>query len=199
MSNAVDGFDGDSGRINLSLVYRTQVLAKPPNDNFADRIVLSGTAVSATGSNLLATKEPAEPFHADEIGGASVWWTWTAPISGTVVIDTQGSNFDTLLGVYTGSTLSSLMVVAANDDISTNSSVSKVSFAAVANTVYQIAVDGFDGTPGDIKLNIAMAAAIFLQPISKPGAGRKLKRRARRITAAYRERHVYSNARGRAS
>ena len=35
-------------------------------------------------------------------GGASVWWTWTAPASGRAVVTTRGSSFDTLLGVYTG-------------------------------------------------------------------------------------------------
>ena len=31
-----------------------------------------------------------------------MWYQWTAPLSGLVTFDTFGSNFDTLLGVYTG-------------------------------------------------------------------------------------------------
>jgi len=32
-------------------------------------------------------------------GGKSVWWTWMAPSSGSVQIDTIGSSFDTTLGL----------------------------------------------------------------------------------------------------
>ena len=34
------------------------------------------------GSNVGATKEPGEPDHAGDPGGASVWYTWTAPADG---------------------------------------------------------------------------------------------------------------------
>ncbi|HKX61410.1 MAG TPA: hypothetical protein VJS65_06195, partial [Verrucomicrobiae bacterium] len=36
-------------------------------------------------------------------------------VTGSVVIHTAGSNFDTLLAVYMGSTVSTLTVLAAND------------------------------------------------------------------------------------
>ena len=49
------------------------------NDNFADRITISGTNTTVTGSNTNATKEVGEPNHARNAGGQSVWWTWTAP------------------------------------------------------------------------------------------------------------------------
>src|SRR6266404_7638580 len=88
----------------------------PPNDVFANRITLNGTNIIVVGSNTNATKEPGEPGHAGNSGGKSVWWTWTAPTNGDLVINTDGSDFDTLLGVYTGSTVSSLSLVASNDD-----------------------------------------------------------------------------------
>jgi len=46
-----------------------------------------------------ATKEPGEPAHAGNDGGASIWYSWTAPSTGNVTITTEGSSFDTLLGV----------------------------------------------------------------------------------------------------
>ncbi|MHC5540210.1 S8 family serine peptidase, partial [Singulisphaera rosea] len=82
--------------------------------------------------------------------------TWTAPTSGSVTINTAGSNFDTTLGVYTGSAVSSLTTVAANDD-ATGVHTSSVTFNAVAGRVYQIAVDGWDGTSGSIKLSLRYA------------------------------------------
>ena len=89
-------------------------------------------------------------------GGKSVWWTWTAPSSGSVQIDTIGSSFDTILGVYTGSSVSSLTTVASDDDSGGNYT-SKVTFNAVAGTVYQIAVDGVQrGGSGNITLHVSL-------------------------------------------
>ena len=41
-------------------------------------------------------------------GGHSVWWVWTPSVTGRVKIDTCTSNFDTQLGIYTGSPVSAL-------------------------------------------------------------------------------------------
>jgi hypothetical protein len=123
------------------------------NDNFANRIALSGTSVSTTGSNVGATSETGEQRIMRNAGGKTVWWTWTAPIAGTVTIDTIGSNFNTVLGVYTGSSVTSLSQVATDNDSGGNLT-SKVTFTAVAGRTYQIAVDGYSGATGSIALHI---------------------------------------------
>ncbi|WP_164929161.1 FG-GAP repeat domain-containing protein [Gloeobacter violaceus] len=128
--------------------------AVPANDNFAQREVLGGVPASTTGTNVGATKEPGEPDHNNNSGGASVWYTWTAPTSGSYIINTSGSNFDTILAVYTGSDVAALTFVASDDD-SGGLGTSQVIFAAVAGTVYQIAVDGFSGSTGSIVLSLA--------------------------------------------
>src|SRR5439155_2913214 len=117
--------------------------AAPANDRFAFASSISGLSGSVAGSNVGATKEAGEPYHAGNAGGASVWYVWTAPGSGTVTIGTFGSSFDTLLAVYTGTSVSGLTQVAANDDASSGDLTSRVSFAAAAGTVYRIAVDGY--------------------------------------------------------
>jgi hypothetical protein len=130
--------------------------AAPLNDNFANRILLSGEIIVANGNNVDATREVGEPFHWNTTGGKSVWWTWTAPNSGLASINTIGSDFDTLLAVYTGSSVSGLTLVTNNDDAVSVQSV--VEFDAIANTTYQIAVDGYgvgaDTSTGNIVLNI---------------------------------------------
>jgi hypothetical protein len=128
----------------------------PANDNFASRAVLQGTSATAYGTNANATRESGEPRHAGKNGGRSVWWTWTAPASGTVTVDTAGSTFDTLLAVYTGSSVSSLASVASNNNASGVSS-SKLTFAATAGRQYQIAVDGNRGAIGAITLRFTLA------------------------------------------
>jgi hypothetical protein len=126
----------------------------PTNDNFARRAAICGMTATATGTNVDATKQSGEPNHAGNTGGKSVWWKWTAPYDCSVQIDTIGSAFDTLLGVYTGSSVSALTSVAS-DDNSGGSGTSKATFSAKAGTCYLIAVDGFDGAAGSIALHVA--------------------------------------------
>jgi hypothetical protein len=131
----------------------------PANDNFANATVLTGTSISVTGTNIGATKQPGEPNLAGNRGGASVWYSWTAPGSGTVSLNTHGSNFDTLLGVYTGTSVSSLTLVAGNDDDRANRTLtSAVTFTAAAGTTYHFAIDGYNGATGSIVLNLTEAA-----------------------------------------
>jgi len=146
---SVDGYDGDAGTIVLTV--SPQVVA--PNDDFANRLAMTGTQVTAT--NAEATRETGEPKNAGVSGGKSLWWSWTAPSSGTVVMSTAGSSFDTTLGVYTGTTLSRLRSVASNDDDPTADVLtSRVRFNAVAGTTYQISVDGYAGEAGSIVLTV---------------------------------------------
>src|SRR5438874_1285468 len=126
--------------------------SKPPNDNFANRTVLVGPTNTVTASNGGATVEPGEPQHAGELGGRSVWWSWTAPTTGTYAASTSGSGFDTLLAVYIGSSLTNLKEVASNDDFN-GEPISEVFFRAITGETYQLAVDGFQGTNGTNILN----------------------------------------------
>jgi fibronectin type 3 domain-containing protein len=123
------------------------------NDLFSNRTLLSGNSVNASGDSRGAGKEPGEPNHAGDTGGNSIWWTWTATSTGTLTIDTFGSNFDTVLGVYTGTNVAALTPVASNDDF--NGATSRVSFVVTNDTSYHIAVDGYRGEGGNVQLHLA--------------------------------------------
>jgi hypothetical protein len=129
--------------------------APPPNDAFAAAQELTGAATAAEGLSKDATKETGEPDHAGDPGGASIWYRWTAPSAGRVVVSTCGSGFDTLLGVYTGDALDALAEVASNDDAC--GLQSEASFAAVEGVTYRIAVDGVDGDSGLVSLAVRLA------------------------------------------
>ncbi len=168
---AVDGYanpgvEADSGNIKVLLMFHGEPLVRPPNDHFANATAVSGQFAAVGGSNVNATHETGEPDHAGESGETSVWWAWTAPVSGSVTVSTEGSGFDTLLGVYTGGALGSLVLVAGNDNISTEGGIfsSRVTFNAVAGVTYRIAVDGFDGASGGILLRVGASAPMLSAP-----------------------------------
>lgn len=162
----VDGCDSEAyvtnnaaGNIALHLTLGpTQ--APPANDNFANRITLTGTHLAnVTGSNVGATAEPGEPFHADTLGLKSVWWKWTAPASGGLKLTTQGSDIDTVLAVYTGNSLSNLTLVAANDEDPAFGYQSIVTCNVISGVTYQIAVDGFEGDAGNLRVRLDLDSA----------------------------------------
>ncbi|MGZ5484040.1 MAG: PA domain-containing protein [Pyrinomonadaceae bacterium] len=147
----------------------------PANDNFASAQAISGCSGTVTGTNVAATKEAGEPAHSPTSPGStkSVWYQWQAVSTSNVTINTVGSNYDTLLAVYTGNSVSGLTLVANNDDIATGDTASTVTFTATQGTIYRIAVDGFDnggsgGDTGSIVLNwnqtcTAVGPTIFVE------------------------------------
>ena len=157
-------------------VTALSAMDRPANDNFTNRTVITGTNISIAATNTYATKETGEPNHAGNSGGASVWWSWTAPVAGNVVISTAGSTFDTLLAVYTGSAVSSLSVVASNNNVNSSNYTSKVAFKAAAGTDNQIAVDGTNGATGTIILSLTLTSDTKAPTISfsSPGSGAKV-------------------------
>ena len=131
----------------------------PGNDMFVNRLPLTGNSVSTTGENSGATPETGEPEHGDFPAIKSLWWTWTAPAAGVVIISTAGSDFDTTLGIYTGNSVSALTTIAGNDQDGFNDT-SRVVFQTEAGITYQIAVDGFFGDRGNIALSLLLSTTI---------------------------------------
>jgi hypothetical protein len=148
---AVDGYADSTGSIALNL----NLTPWAANDDFADAATLTGSSDSDTANNFASTGEIGEPDHASASSPRnSLWWKWTAPSTGGVVIDTFGSDFNTTLAVYTGATVNALTEVASNNNYAAGSSQSRVSFQAVASTTYYIAVDGAGEDTGNISLNL---------------------------------------------
>jgi hypothetical protein len=150
-----------AGRFGLRLRHATP----PANDAFASATVLSGPVASADGTTVGATGQTSEPRHAGVLGGASVWYAWTAPANGSLRVSTTGSAFNTLLAAYTGDALASLTPVAANDDAGT-ARTSEVTFPVTKDTTYRIAVDAFNDREGP--LQGAAKLALELTPAPAP-------------------------------
>jgi hypothetical protein len=144
--------DGDDeGTFKLSWKYIT----RPTNDFFANAHVLSGNTPSLTGTNVGAETEVDEPEHSGHLFN-SVWYRWTAPADGLAFIDTRGSDFDTVVGVYTGSPVSNLSDVNSNDDGDPDpyNHESQLYIDAVQGTTYRIAVEGYEDDNGSIRISI---------------------------------------------
>jgi hypothetical protein len=142
------------------------VQAQPENDHFANRLALSGlNSITVSINSIGATLEFNEPLPSvvGSIAQKSVWFTWTAPVTTNIVVDTAGSKFDTVLAVWEGAVLTELIELDSNDDF--GGSQSRVAFGAVAGATYQIAVYGYSGGAGDVTLNLNAVDVDFIPPI----------------------------------
>ncbi len=69
-----------------AIAFNLDFTSAPSNDAFAEAIPLSGLLNMVVATNFAATVEPGEPAYHGQSSGASVWWSWTAPVSGQVVV-----------------------------------------------------------------------------------------------------------------
>lgn len=153
---AVDGYNGAVGTVALNL-------NPPANDDFASAVTIAGANGATNSYTIGASKEPGEPAHAFDVGGHSVWYRWTAPLSGPVEFNTAASTFDTTLAIYTGNNMTNLSFVAANDDdTAAGVHTSRLSFDAQAGVTYQIAIDGYGGDFGNFNLDWNMVSQVFI-------------------------------------
>lgn len=124
----------------------------PPNDNFNTPLTLLGQSGEVSGTNVGGTKEPGEPVHAFNPGGSSVWYKYVATGTGALTLYMSQNEFDTLLAAYMGNSVSTLKLVAANDDYSSPTSggiYSYMVFGVESGKTYYFALDGKkrDGVP----------------------------------------------------
>ena len=150
---------GAPGKTGVTKTFTYPVLV---NDDFANRIQLTGANPTASGNNVSASAETGEPDHYTGCPATrSVWWTWTAPSNGTVLINSSTSiNFLSLVGVHTGTAVSALTAVPCDVQYWTTTWYpsgkqtyrTDATFFALGGTAYQIAVDGALGMSGDIGL-----------------------------------------------
>lgn len=143
----VDGFGSVSGAYTLNI---TQTCTNPTCAYDGSLGSATGSSV-AVGVNCGAGNDVFGATCGDGQGSDDLVYSWVAPATGTYVIDTSGSSYDTALTVRDPATCGEL---ACNDDYP-GATQSSLELDAVAGQEYQIVVDGFStGSCGDFQLNI---------------------------------------------
>jgi hypothetical protein len=114
-----------------------------------------------TGGTALDAEEPCtfefygmvEPLPL----GHTAWWTF-AGTGGDVTIDTAGSDFDTIVGVYVLEAGSFVQVGCVDDvfdpETEEGSLQSRVTVETVGGETYYVQAGGFDGSAGTLRLSL---------------------------------------------
>lgn len=146
----------ENGDVSFDVVRE---VTRPSNDAWSNAVPIVRGVVQR-GTNVRATREAEEPSDSPRQAGQSVWWSWQAPETGWSTVTTRGSGFDTMLAVYSGASLPTLVSHGWNDDVGPGP-FSQVTFQHAGGVTYFFAVDGVAGDLGAVT-----SGAVELQVIS---------------------------------
>lgn len=148
------------------LTFRLGAAASTPaNDNIAGIATLAGSDHGTVPANTgMATSEATDPANvATDPPQSTIWFSWTAPRSGTVRWSTSApspARPDTSISVFpaTGATTTAT-ALASNDDRSPGSVQSRVALAATSGVTYRILVGAKRNLNGSATLAWSMGPA----------------------------------------
>jgi Trypsin len=143
---AVSGYNGGRGSFRLQYAF-----ASPDNDAFATPSTLTGGNGAAFATNARATGEPGEPTVVTP-PDASIWYRWTAPTAGIYRLSTAGSNFDTILAVFTGDVITTMALITASDDAG-GTLQSQVDITVAAGQTFRFMIEGYGTVRGTTVFN----------------------------------------------
>lgn len=150
----------------------------------SETLALKGRAKSVpsvvrgyTGTQIFSThrstREPGEPNHCGVVGGSSKWIAFSPETNGVIYMNTDGSSYDTILAVYTGTGESYVLLkeVACDNNSGLDGRDSALSFVAERGTNYFVVVDGANGVSGTVKLNYGLLLPARLTVIGLNAGG----------------------------
>ena len=121
----------------------------PPNDLFENAIEI--TSLHYTDSQDTRGASSTGESKACSDLGMGVWYTYTPPVDQTVTFDTVGSDYDTVMVLYSGSTGN---VVECNDDEVPGIVItSTITATLTGGTTYYILAGGWQSDNGELILN----------------------------------------------
>lgn len=152
-----------------SVTFHVNGPAGPTNDKITTPKVISSVPYNDQIDTWNATMASSDPTPSCGRGqnSNSVWYRYTPPASGILDVDTVGSDFDTIIALWKGST-NALSEVACGDD--TEESIqSFIEKQVLAGTTYYIEVMEY-GAPGGggLNLNVNFKQAVVNDEISAP-------------------------------
>ncbi|MBC7773220.1 MAG: choice-of-anchor C family protein [Pyrinomonadaceae bacterium] len=138
--------------------YEFQGDGPVPNDTCANATTIAVGTYS--GTTFGASREGVDTCLSNSYGG-DVWYRWTATCSSQLQLNTCGSTFDTVIGIYSG-TCGSPTLLMCNDDAvpacSGNPFASGLVMPVTNGTTYLIRVGGYRYAAGNFTLNVALDA-----------------------------------------
>lgn len=139
----------------LAILPAMPAVAQPSNDSFAGPTVVTDLPFADFIGVFDATVEPGEPVEVCAPMANTVWYSLTLDQAETLLIDTMGSGFDTVLAVWQGTDINGLNLVKCVDDTALGVE-SRLLLGADAGATYLIQAGAFGAAPEGATLSISI-------------------------------------------
>lgn len=147
------------------------------NDSFSSAAVVSGLSFRVAGNSRGASPESGEPVVVETASGRSVWYKWVAPKSRRFQASIYSDDMDSVLGVYSGTSLKTLVELDSDDDAQGVIYDPMVTFDAIEGRTYYFLVDSVG--PGgnfifsliDSEWQSVVYGPVYSSPVAHPGGG----------------------------
>lgn len=166
----VGGYNGESG--NLHFTASENITSG--NDEINNAIPMGTLPFIYEQNTADATSDPGDPAPScNAEAEQSVWFYLNPATSETLRFETAGSDFDTVLTIFTG-TPGNLQEVACHDDLSLLFNLtSRIDIYVGSGTpLYVMVSGGFLGTSGNLKLTVT--SLYTAPPLNAPADGAQL-------------------------
>jgi len=138
--------------------------------SYSSAITISAPTYSyAVGISQATSQSDPSPTCGNNSHEKSVWFQHTPTNDGTVVVDTIGTNFDTILSAWTGAC--GALTSAACDDDSGGSLTSRISMAVSAGVTYKFMVSSYRGNGGTLDFHFSYTPALHRLTLGTAGTG----------------------------
>ena len=147
-----DSTTGSTCNVTMNMTRTVTANFIPANDDLDYALVTSGSGYTHTQRVEAATTAGDDPTFGCVASAplqryASVWYRFTAPLDGTLTVNTFTSNYDTVLAIWTG-TRGTLVSQGCNNDYAGQGTQSQVGPLAVTmGTVYYFEVAANSAAP----------------------------------------------------
>ncbi len=160
-------FEPATGSAYLSVSFEESSGERPDNDDFSAATPLTGASASDESTFRFATREVGEPLLPFRARGRTLWWRWTPAQEGLALVELGGTgpSPDTVVGIYTGTSLENLQLLTAEDEGGPNHG-SLAAFLTLPGVTYYIQADLYnDGeiTTGPVQVSATLQS---LPPLS---------------------------------
>jgi hypothetical protein len=145
-----------AGVVGGNLQLRFLKVTPPANDNLAQATPIAAFPFSTSVTNHNATTQAHEQNTCGTVA-ATRWYSVTASRNTTLRADTFGSDFDTAIAVYTGSSINNLVLRACDDATDHNGKgvdLSSLTWPVRHGVQYFIQVGGYQNQTGDLHLHV---------------------------------------------